>query len=386
MKKVIIFTSDLYEGGVAESTRKIATILCEKADVTLCSYDSVPIKKELPNSVKLINFNLPLSAGFRKTSIGRKVVKLTRFLVLPFALLKLYLVIRKTRADVVYSMTYIPNIINALCSKFLKYKCILSERQDPREDLNEGSLLAKAVKNVYPIADYIHVNSEEMNDAIVEFYGISKDKLFYFDNFFFKDEIKTLGEKAADLQITNKFKLVTSGRLSAQKGQWHLIKIVERLRARGLDVGLLILGEGELREELEKLSEQLNISEHVHLIGNVNNPHSYVAKSDLFIFPSLWESFGNTLVEAMALGVPVASTICRSGPKQIIKDGEFGLSLGLLPYYGEELSSEAVEIICDDLEQLLSHKLAHYSALSLKGYSRFDATELAPKIEKLFLN
>ncbi|KZN51376.1 glycosyltransferase [Pseudoalteromonas luteoviolacea] len=386
MKKVIIFTSDLYQGGVAESTRKIVKVLSERADVTLCSYDSLPINKELPASVNVKSFNLPLSVGFRTSAFGRSVTKITRFLALPIAFLKLRKVIKETNADVVYSMTYIPNILNVLCSKYFNYKCILSERQDPREDLSTDSVLAKVVKKLYPSADVIHVNSEEMNGAVSEFYEISAEKLFHFDNFFFEAELNELANQPADLPMDNKIKLVTSGRLSKQKGQWHLIELVKELRSRGKDVGLLILGEGELRDELIQLACEYNISEHIHMIGNVDNPHSYVKQCDLFIFPSLWESFGNTLVEAMALKVPVASTVCRSGPKQIIEGGKYGMSLGLLPYHGEQLSSERVSLVCDKLETLLDSELSKYGELSYQGYSRFDAQSISKKIYALFLD
>jgi glycosyltransferase involved in cell wall biosynthesis len=88
---------------------------------------------------------------------------------------------------------------------------------------------------------------------------------------------------------------------------------------------LIILGEGEDRKALQKQIDSLGMSNQISLPGFVDNPYSFMKKSSLFVLSSRFEGSPNVLVEAMACGTPVVSTDCPSGPKQILKDGKFGL-------------------------------------------------------------
>jgi len=86
----------------------------------------------------------------------------------------------------------------------------------------------------------------------------------------------------------------------------------------------MILGEGEERPALESLVRELGIEEDVSLPGFVENPFKYMKRAAVFVLSSRWEGFGNVLVEAMALGTPVVSTNCPSGPAEILEGGKWG--------------------------------------------------------------
>ncbi|EMP4376306.1 glycosyltransferase [Vibrio parahaemolyticus] len=384
--KVCLFTSDLYEGGVAESTRKLAKYLISKeVDVTICNYDSLRIKKSISKNVRVVNLSCPLSVGFRKGKLLRTWVSIIRYFALPVALIKFLIYLNKYKPNTVYSMTYIPNILNIVGTYFFDYKCIVSERQDPREDLGENSIIGKLTKRLYPKADVIHANSVQMIDAIREYYKVDVKKIFHFDNFFYKNEIiKLSASSAIKLPSKASIRLVNSGRLSEQKGQWHLVKIIQKLRSLGVDVELYILGDGPLKSELISLTRQCGVEDYVTFLGNVDNPHSYVSQCDVFIFTSLWESFGNTLVEAMALGLPIISTSCQSGPGEIIGKGRFGLDIGLLPYYGEDLDEKRLIDICEKIKLLINNDFEKYIALSKEGFERYDVDNMELRINNLF--
>lgn len=83
-------------------------------------------------------------------------------------------------------------------------------------------------------------------------------------------------------------------------------------------VRLYILGDGELKNELEELVKKLELEEHVFFLGFISNAHKFLRQCDLFVLTSLFEGLGNVLLEAMALGLPVISTDCKSGPREII--------------------------------------------------------------------
>jgi glycosyltransferase involved in cell wall biosynthesis len=128
--------------------------------------------------------------------------------------------------------------------------------------------------------------------------------------------------------------LVTTGRLCRQKQQWHLLHIMRGLRERGCTCRLLLLGDGELRDELIALSRELGLqtwdawtcggpvmpAHEVCFLGAVSNPHAYMRRADLFVFPSAWEGFPLALCEAMICGAPVISADCPTGPREILDD------------------------------------------------------------------
>lgn len=117
--------------------------------------------------------------------------------------------------------------------------------------------------------------------------------------------------------------ILTVGRLTQEKDHATLIKAFALL-PRSKIAKLVILGEGPLRAELEALVTQLNLVGRVLLPGFVMDPYPWFRSADLFVLSSLWEGFGNVIVEAFECGLPVVSTNCPSGPAEILENGRFG--------------------------------------------------------------
>ena len=117
--------------------------------------------------------------------------------------------------------------------------------------------------------------------------------------------------------------ILTVGRMVVQKNHLLLIHAFAKLRSR-LNVRLAILGEGELRPDIENLVREYGIDSAVSMPGWVANPYAYMARADLFVLSSSCEGFGNVLVEALACGCPVVSTDCPHGPSEILDDGRWG--------------------------------------------------------------
>jgi glycosyltransferase involved in cell wall biosynthesis len=113
------------------------------------------------------------------------------------------------------------------------------------------------------------------------------------------------------------------GRLSAAKDFGTLIRAFALVR-RVRPARLMILGEGRELRQLEALTAALGIGEHVTLPGFVDNPYKFMKRASVFVLSSRWEGLSGVLIEAMALGTPVISTNCPSGPDEILEGGRWG--------------------------------------------------------------
>lgn len=168
------------------------------------------------------------------------------------------------------------------------------------------------------------------------------------------------------------------GRLNSQKAFDVLIKAVAILRKKK-NCRLFILGEGPDRRSLEKLAFELGISQSVNLPGFVKNPYPYMRKAAVFALSSIYEGLPTVLVEALALGTPVVSTDCPSGPAEILNGGRYGrlvppedpqalaeaiLSI-LIDPPSPELSSEAVKPY--DIERVVDQYLEYMGLCPPKG-------------------
>ncbi|WP_204140061.1 glycosyltransferase [Halomicronema sp. CCY15110] len=118
--------------------------------------------------------------------------------------------------------------------------------------------------------------------------------------------------------------LVTCGRLHPQKGYPYLLAALAKVR-REIPVQLWIVGDGPQRPAIARQIRALGLTDAVQLWGFQANPFQFMAAADGFVLSSLYEGFGNVLVEAMACGVPIIATDCPHGPAEILERGRNGL-------------------------------------------------------------
>ena len=242
---------------------------------------------------------------------------------------------KSVKPDVMLSATTILNLL-AIMTKFLSRAnthLVVSEHIDIVSFANTGALqrsniLKKLIAFLYPKADQIVAVSNGAAKSLSEFSGvpISKIKAIYngvidqhkLDLSHEKLDHPWFGASQVDEPV-----IVAVGRLQAQKDYPMLLKafalVCEQRKAK-----LIILGEGELREELKNLAQDLNISENLSLHGFESNPFKFFASADVFALSSQYEGLPTVLIEALACGCPVVSTNCPSGPEEILEHGKYG--------------------------------------------------------------
>lgn len=128
------------------------------------------------------------------------------------------------------------------------------------------------------------------------------------------------------------------GRLHPQKDFSTLIRAFARVRQQR-PAKLIILGVGPEEAMLRDLIETLQLSADVDLAGFAQNPYAYMRQAALLALSSAWEGFGNVLIEALAVGTPVVSTDCPSGPAEVLNHGQYGL---LVPVGDSEQMAQAI--------------------------------------------
>ncbi len=117
--------------------------------------------------------------------------------------------------------------------------------------------------------------------------------------------------------------VVTIGRLTHMKGQWHLIDAVPGLVADFPDVAVVLLGDGPLRESLQSRATARGVAEHVVFAGHRPDARRLLAAADVFILPSRHEGMPLAVLEAMEAGLPVVATRVI-GSAEVVDDGVTG--------------------------------------------------------------
>lgn len=169
------------------------------------------------------------------------------------------------------------------------------------------------------------------------------------------------------------FKIVVCGRLTAPKKLDRVIRLARRIKDEGLRIKIQLIGDGDLREELRKLSELSGVEDMVEFLGFQRNPFPYIKAADMLLSTSGYEGFSLVICEAMALGVPVVATK-TAGPMEILDNDKYGL----LCDHDDESIYQAVKRMYED-EELRRH----YSEVGKERVKEFSVERTMKEIYEL---
>jgi len=378
-KNLSIVTITLSNGGAERVISVLLKKLVEDFNVTLVLFYDV-VDYEIPlevNKIVLLNKKEP------STSIINKVKDLISLKS------KYSKVLKENDVHVSMSFLMLPNIINGLISKKNKnVKTIISERCFPSLMYKYNKVSMLLAKIAFPLFynrnDMLFSNSIHINEDLENNFGVKIPMSVIYNAI----EIPKRFKNPNKIVVSEQLNIINVGTLYGPKNQ-RLILDAMGIKSNH-SVHLTILGKGPFEKDLKLQAKELNIASNVSFKGRVNNVHDYLFENDCFILSSNNEGFPNVLLEAMAVGLPVISTNCMSGPLELLNENEpisiekgnfVQAKYGLMINVGDaEGLSKAMMHYKKDIEQQKK-----YSELSLKRAKDYELATIYKQVKNLII-
>ena len=300
------------------------------------------------------------------------------------AILKITKHLNIEKPDVVFSTLRYPNAAMYISSKLCTSnpKVIIRETNNFTAAGLKVNPLEIFVSWCYRNADKVISLSKGVALDLRKRHQISKNKIKVIYNPVDTNYIRKEGKKKLNIKIPrdfskkSKFNMISVGSLEIQKGHDILIKSLKKIK--NIDFYLFIVGKGSQQKSLQRLIDDCKLSDRIFLTGELKNPYNLISRSDLFVLPSRWEGFGHVIVESMALGTPVLSSNCKSGPNEIITNNINGKLFSL------NSQTALIKAIQDIYKDIKLRKL-----LSKNGKiqaEKYNISKITNEYQKEFLN
>lgn len=199
--------------------------------------------------------------------------------------------------------------------------------------------------------------SPKVQESIVSFYGRKQEQVPVIYNGI--DLARCIPKESYESETV---RIVHIGRFNHQKNHKGLLDAFSLLVKRNPHCRLDLLGDGELRPEMERYARQLGIADKVRFLGNQQNVYPYLQKADIFLLPSHFEGMPMTIIEAMGTGLPIVATRVGGVP-DMLTDGESGILTENTP----ESVAAALEKLAGDAA--LREKMGRNAILESKRFS-----------------
>ncbi|MBS7697323.1 MULTISPECIES: glycosyltransferase [unclassified Chelatococcus] len=239
---------------------------------------------------------------------------------------------RDARLDIVLSSEASLNIACVLAGRSL------SRRHRPAVILREVGVPSAGIKNdpyiqnrlayrmarFYRLADHVITLTEGARRDLIDLFGVPEAMISVLHTKpVITPDVAAALTAAAPTSRRQAGRIVTVGRLSAEKGHRDLIHAMAFM-PQNINWQLFIVGEGRERPQLERLAARLGLGDRITFVGYAEDPFAWLQGAELAVSSSLYEGFGNSLVEALACGTPVVAIDCPYGPREILDHGLYG--------------------------------------------------------------
>ena len=386
-KKVLFIIPYLIGGGALKTVSNLSKEFLGKYDVTIIGIFGSEEKYEF--SGNLIELNMRHQKNPFK--------KLIDFLKIRNTIKKIK---EENAFDFSISFLVIADFLNVMTKTKNKEKTIVSIRNIESIEYKDKFYRRLQIRIATKKADHVVSISREVQQDLIENFNVDSSKITTIYNPCIVDNVC---KNKIDKTIFSFGKtVVTLGGLKYQKGQWHLIRAFSYVAKVEPEAKLLIFGRGEYEDYLRGLIKGLRLEKNVLLMGYVLGPYEYVKAADLFVFPSLFEGLGNSLMEALKCKVPIISTDYVSGAREILAPNsdfrikatnvdyaEYGILVpnfdGVRYNFNDPLTREekimAKAIICLLRDEKLKER---YRNLAEKRAKDFDISTVASEWYTLF--
>lgn len=296
-------------------------------------------------------------------------------------IVELRAIVNEVRPATVISLLDYAHIITGLVKKISKhaFRTVFWEHSYPPKyyrAMRWAFLKTILIKYTYSRADHIITVSDPAATALREWLQLQPQKITCIANPVSIDTIKDRANAAIPVdRDKNRFILVSVGRLEPEKRYDRLLRVFALVLEQSIPAELWMLGDGSLKENLQRQAEGSGLSDHVTFWGFQNNPYAYLARSDVFIMTSDYEGLPLSMLEAMALGLPVITTDF-TGVSAIMKNGESGY---ILPADDEKAMAQKVIELCRNKDRRTA-----MSRAAMERAMDFNIDQMMPKYENIF--
>ena len=303
MKNIVIFIPSIESGGVEKNLFYIINHIQYKFErVFLVSADKFKDKK-LGKNIKL------LSPSSRYYSNKSRIIK---------SLVCFYIIIKNFWNKEILIFSLQSNFFSTIASKLINSKIILRLNTSP-EKYSTNFIKKFIFKILYSLADKIIVNSYEFKNNFKNYYNLDSTVILNPLN------ISKAKKKISFFKNFNQLKIISIGRLTHQKDHITLLRSLKLLKYKfKVNFRLYLIGKGYNFNLLSNFIKNYGLQKNIKLAGYKKNAFEYIKSSDLLVLTSRYEGLPNVLIEAQASGIPVISSKCPSGPREILMNGKLG--------------------------------------------------------------
>ena len=304
MKTLVIFFPSIESAGVEKNFYYLINNLSSNFEKIIVITSSKIKKKLFPKKIEFLNQNSPY--WFNKNRFIKSTICF-------------FLALRLLDKKNILILSFQSNIISIILSIILRCKIIIRLNTSPEKYINTN-IKKNFFYFFYKLSDEIIVNSFEFKKRLKKTLNLKSSVIYNpigIPKKFIKKKINFFN------QFKN-LKMISIGRLTDQKDHLTLIKALHLLKKEGIKFKFYLVGQGNNYDKIYNAIKKYKLSSIVKLAGFKEKAYRYINSADLFILTSKYEGLPNVLIEAQYLGIPIISSDCPTGPKEILMNGKAG--------------------------------------------------------------